>query len=94
MKKNLINTLFNISKFVILLLILFNVYHQYEELSKTKIKNQKVLEIIEKKKNELNLLNQTIQIYQNPNFLYPFLVRKYGLLKENKYKLYIMEVNE
>ncbi|MFN4219839.1 MAG: hypothetical protein ACK4GJ_02830 [bacterium] len=94
MKKILINTLFNISKFAVLLFLMLNVYNQYEELNKIKMKNQRVLETIVKKKEELNLLNQTIQIYQNPNFLYPFLVRKYGLLKENNYKLYILEVNE
>lgn len=94
MKKILINTLFNISKFTLLLLIIFGVYYQYGELNKIKIKNQRVLEVIAKKKEELNLLNQTIQIYQNPDFLYPFLIRKYGLLKENNYKLYIMEVDD
>lgn len=97
MKKILVSTIFKIFsytlKICIVLILIVGIYFESKELNELKMKNKKTMELIEQKREEINLLKQIIILYQEPEFLFSYVVRKYGLLDNKKYDLYILEVN-
>ncbi|MCX7758507.1 MAG: hypothetical protein N2169_02690 [bacterium] len=92
MKKKSVFIIVNLTKIIIISFLFFAIYNEYGKLEEIKEKNSKVIRTIELKSRNLEILKQIVDLYQNENYVYPYLVREYGLLKGDNYKLYIMEV--
>ncbi|MCS6955754.1 MAG: hypothetical protein NZM44_05295 [Candidatus Calescibacterium sp.] len=92
MNRKSVSIIVNLAKVVIISFLFFAIYSEYIELEKIKEKNSKVIKTIELKNRNLEILKQIVGLYQNEDYIYPYLVREYGLLKRDNYKLYIMEV--
>lgn len=92
MSKILISTINKAIKILLIFLILFFIYYENQEIKLLNQKNDQVIQQINQQKQKLKLLKQMILLYQNNEYIYPYMIRTYGLLDKNDYKLYIMEV--
>lgn len=92
MSKILISTINKAIKILLIFLILFFIYYENQEIKLLNQKNDQVIQQINQQKHKLKLLKQMILLYQNNEYIYPYMIRTYGLLDKNDYKLYIMEV--
>jgi len=86
------NNLFNFLKLAFIVLLLIFCYNSYSEYLELKNKNDALLYELSLKKNQLKILEKTYQLYDNKDYLNFYLIKTYGLLKNNDFKLYIMEV--
>lgn len=92
MNKTLISTTVNTFKIILIAMIIFAIYKEIGELTKLQKTNQHLKQEITEKETHLQKLQNIIILYSNKDFIYPYLVRKYGLIDKKEAKLYIMEV--
>lgn len=92
MNKTLISTIVNTFKIILILMLIFIIYKEIKELTKLQNTNQQIKQQITEKRSYLQRLQNIITLYSNKDFIYPYLVRKFGLIDKKEAKLYIMEV--
>ncbi len=94
MKKKSIFITYNIFRILLIITLIILIYQEYIQINQIKNKIQNTLLVIHKKKQELNFISQIAYLYNNPDYLLPYLVRFYELLDKSDYTLYIMEVQK
>ncbi|MCS7165208.1 MAG: hypothetical protein RMJ51_02890 [Candidatus Calescibacterium sp.] len=92
MSRELIFIAINLAKAGTIILLLAMIYFEYAQIQSIKQKNEELINTIQSRRGNLEFLKQVMNLYQREEYVYPYLVRKYGLLKTDKCKLYIMEV--
>lgn len=82
----------NAIKAIISIILSFAIYQQYIEIKNLELHNQSVILEVYAKELKLAKLKNLWHVYNQKDYLYPYMVRKYGVLEKEGYKLYIVEV--